>query len=113
MFLLRQLRFLLVQYPSFLTVRVSHCVIDPDIPQVQRIFQNPETVRPVRAVGHIHSDITVGWNVLTIDVPFSRILRELYPDCPSLIERDLHGFLHELLNVFLIDPCRAKANINL
>ena len=73
LFLLGQGCFFLVQHPAFLAICVLYSIVDPDIPQIQRVFQNPQGVCPVSSIGYIDRDIAVGRYIFPVDMPFRGI----------------------------------------
>ena len=68
--LLRQSRCLLIQHTLFLTLSILDGIVDADIAEIQRIFQNPQTAGPVRTVGQIVWNIVVREDIFPIDPPF-------------------------------------------
>ena len=112
LFLLGQGRFFGIKNPALLAVRVGHGVVDAHIAQVQRILQNPIGVGTLRAVGHIGVYVVVGRLGFSADAPLRSKRREMHLNTPAQVIRRLKGFLHELLNVFLVDPGCAQANLN-
>ena len=104
--------FLLVQHTPFLTIGILHGVVDTHITQIQRIFQNVISVHPGSTVGGVCVHIPVANIVLAGDVPLCGKGREIDLDGSAHIVRRIQQILHELLDVLLVNPCCAKADIN-
>ena len=113
LFLLGEGGLLFIQNPLLLAVCILHGIVDTDVPQIQRILQNPVGVGSAGAVGHIGMDIIPARCTLTGDLPLCRHGREFHLDVPAQIKRRFKGFFHELLDIIPIDPCGTKAHINL
>ena len=113
LFLLSEGGLLFIQNPLLLAVCILHGIVDTDIPQIQRILQNPVGVSSAGAVGHIGMNIIPARCTLTGDLPLCRHGREFHLDVPAQIKRRFKGFFHELLDIIPIDPCGTKAHINL
>ena len=120
--LLGQGGFLLVQNADFFPVRVVAFIVDAHIPQVQGGFQNIVSTGPFRAVGSIRCHVDVGDASFVGDIPFrcergkvhrhSRTVAGIDIIAPSVAPGRVEGFIHELLNVFLVNPGSAKANVD-
>ena len=113
LFLLGKGGLLFVQHPLLLTVCILHGIVDTDIPQIQRILQNPVGVGSAGAVGHIGMDIIPARCTLTGDLPLCRHGREFHFNVSAQVKRRFKGFFHKLLDIIPIDPCGTKAHINL
>ena len=113
LFLLSKGGLLFIQNPLLLTVCILHGIVDTDIPQIQRILQNPVGVGTAGAVGHIGMDIIPARCTLAGDLPLCRHGREFHFDVPAQVKRRFKGFFHKLLDIIPIDPCSTKAHINL
>ena len=113
LFLLGEGGLLFIQNPLLLAVCILHGIVDTDVPQIQRILQNPVGIGTAGAVGHIGMDIIPARCTLTGDLPFCRHGGEFHLDVPAQIERRFKGFFHKLLDIIPIDPCGTKAHINL
>ena len=113
LFLLGEGGLLFIQNPLLLAVCILHGIVDTDVPQIQRILQNPVGVGSAGAVSHIGMDIIPARCTLTGDLPLCRHGREFHLDVPAQIKRRFKGFFHKLLDIIPIDPCGTKAHINL
>ena len=113
LFLLGEGGLLFIQNPLLLAVCILHGIVDTNIPQIQRILQNPVDIGTAGAVGHIGMDIIPARCTLTGDLPLCRHGGEFHLDVPAQIERRFKGFFHKLLDIIPIDPCGTKAHINL
>ena len=113
LFLLGEGGLLFIQNPLLLAVCILHGIVDTNIPQIQRILQNPVGIGTAGAVGHIGMDIIPARCTLTGDLPLCRHGREFHFNVPAQIKRRFKGFFHELLDIIPIDPCGTKAHINL
>ena len=113
LFLLSKGGLLFIQNPLLLAVCILHGIVDTDIPQIQRILQNPVGVGTAGAVGHIGMDIIPARCTLTGDLPLCRHGRKFHFNISAQIERRFKGFFHKLLDIIPIDPCGTKAHINL
>ena len=69
LFLLGKGGLFLVQHPLLFPVHILNGVVDTDIPEVQRVFQDTVGAGPVCAVGHIGHDIVPPRGVLARDLP--------------------------------------------
>ena len=112
LFLLCQSGFLFIQDTLLLTVRIFDSIIDTNIFQVQRFFQNTIGIGTVSTIGHIRSHIVVAWGTFTVDTPFCGHFRELDLNGTAQVIRGFKGFLHELLDIVGINPCRTQTHIN-
>ena len=112
LFLLCQSGFLFIQDTLLLTVRIFDGVIDTNIFQVQRFFQNTIGIGTVSTIGHIRSHIVVAWGTFTIDTPFCGHFRELDLNGTAQVIRGFKGFLHELLDIVGINPSSTQTHIN-
>ena len=101
-----------IKDPALLTVRIGNGVVDAHIAQVQRVLQNPVGVGALRAVGHIGVYIAVRRLGFSADAPLRSKRREMHLNTPAQIIRRLKGFLHELLDVFLVNPGCTQAHLN-
>ena len=120
--LLGQGRFPGIEDAAFLAVRVFDCIVNAHVPQVQGIFQDFVSVDPGRAEGGIGRHVHRGNGAFVGDVPFGGIGGKVYGDGPSVIgppviapyipNRRVEGFVHELLDVFLVHPGRAQAHVD-
>ena len=68
--LLRQCGCLLIQHALFLTLGILDGIVDADITEIQRIFQNSQTAGPIRTVGQIVWNVVVGEDIFPVDPPF-------------------------------------------
>ena len=112
LFLLRKRCGFLIQNALFLALGILDGVIDANIPEIQRILQDAQAAGTVRAVGQVIRNIVVGKTSLSADAPFRSEVGILHLHRAPLIERHLKQLVHELLDVFLIHPGRAKPHIN-
>ena len=113
LFLLGQGGLFLVQHPALLAVQVLHGIIDADVPEVQRVLQNPVGIGTGGAVGHIGVDITKADLSFARDVPLGGELRIAHLDPPAQIVRRIQQLFHELLDVLLVNPSGTQAHVNL
>ena len=70
LFLLRQCRCFLIQHTLFLTLGILDGIVDADITEIQRIFQNSQTAGPIRTVGQIVWNVVVREDIFPVDPPF-------------------------------------------
>ena len=68
--LLRQCGCLLIQHTLFLALGILDGIVDADITEIQRIFQNSQTAGPIRTVGQIVWNVVVREDIFPIDPPF-------------------------------------------
>ena len=112
LFLLGEGRFFGIEHTPFLSVGVCNGVIDPHIPQIQRILQNLVGIGSVRPIGHIGVYIAVGRLGFAGDIPFRRERRIVdFNTSPQIIRR-LKGLYHKLLNIGFINPGCSQTNLN-
>ena len=113
LFLLGEGGLLFIQNALLLAVCILHGIVDTDIPQIQRILQNPVGIGTAGAVGHIGMNIIPARCTLASDLPFCRHGREFHFNVSAQVKRPFKGFFHKLLDIIPIDPCGTKAHINL
>ena len=113
LFLLGKCGFLLVQYTLFFAFSILDGIVDPDITEIQGILQNSVGVCAIRSVGDIGCHIVGREKVFPVDIPFCGIGGEVHMHSSFHIEWCLEGFPHEIIDILLIHPGRAKADINL
>ena len=102
-----------VQHPAFLAVRILHGVVDTDIPQVERIFEDFIGVGPVGPVSGIGRHISLSHSVFAGDLPLSGKCRVVDFDAALKVKGCVKGFVHELLNVLFVDPGRTQPHLDL
>ena len=112
LFLLCQGSFFFVENTLLLTICILNRIIDTNIFQIQRFLQNPICVGSLCTVGDIRRHIVVAWGTFTVDTPFCCHFRELDLNGASQVIRGFKGFLHELLDIVGINPCRTQTHIN-
>ena len=111
--LLGERRFLLVEDTALLAVQLLDRVVDTHVAEIQRVLQNAVGVGAVRAVGRVRHHVPRGGLGFSADAPFRGVGGEVHTNMTSEVIRGLKGFVHELLNVFLIHPRRAQAHVDL
>ena len=70
-------------------------------------------VKPVRTIGGIGGNIIAGHGIFAGDVPFPGIFREIYKDFFLLDRRCFELLIHKLLDIPLIQPGGAQAQVDL
>ena len=101
-----------VENAPFLAVRVLHGVVNADIAQIQRIFEDAVGICPVGTVGDGGRHIAVTDIALAADVPLGCIGGVVYLNVSAKIKGRVEGFLHELLDILLVGPRSAKTDFN-
>ena len=102
-----------IQHPALSAVCILHRVIDTNITEVQRIFQQPIGVGPVCTISGISSYIVVRNGAFAGDLPLSGIGCVIDLNTALEIKRGVKGLIHKLLDVLFVDPGSAQANLNL
>ena len=110
--LLGQGGLLLVEHPA-LRVAVPDGIVNADIPQVQGVLQDAVGAGPLCAEVHVGRHIVIGDGGLAGDRPLHCKLGIQDPYSPLQIPRRLQGLIHELLDILLVDPRRAQAQVDL
>ena len=113
LFLLGKGCLLFVQNTLLLATCIFDGVIDTNIFQVQRFFQNPIGIGTVSTVGHIRRHIIVAGRTFPIDTPLCGHFREFHLNRTAQVVWGLKGFLHELLDIAGVDPGCTQTDINL
>ena len=113
LFLLSKCRFLFVQDTLLLAICIFDGVIDTNVFQVQRFFQNAISIGTVSTVGHIRRHIIVAGRAFPIDTPLCGHFGEFHLNGTAQVVWGLKGFLHELLNIAGINPGSTQTDINL
>ena len=113
LFLLCQSGFLFIQDTLLLAICIFDGVIDTNVFQVQRFFQNAISIGTVSTVGHIRRHIIVAGRAFPIDTPLCGHFGEFHLNGTAQVVWGLKGFLHELLNIVCINPCGTQTDINL
>ena len=111
--LCRQGGFLCVQDAALMAVCVLNGVIDADIPEVQGVLQQPVGVGPVGAVGGVGGNIVAPGHGFSGHLPFGGVGGIVDLNLIPQIYRGLESLVHELLDIHLIQPCRAQAYLDL
>ena len=104
---------LLLVENTALRVAVPDGIVNADIPQVQGVLQDAVGAGPPCAEVHVGRHIVIGDGGLVGDGPLHRKLRVQDPHPPAQIPRRLQGLIHELLDILLVDPRRAQAQVDL
>ncbi|CCX87036.1 unknown [Clostridium sp. CAG:590] len=111
LFLLCQSRFFLVQN-TFLFSAIINRVINTNIFQIQRFFQNPIRIGTGSTVCHISGYIVLVWRAFSSNTPFRSHLRKLHLNVTTQVIRCFKSFLHKLLNIIRIYPSCPQTHIN-
>ena len=106
-------RFLAVENTAFPSVCILDGIVDTNIAEVQGILQQPVGAGAVCAVGGVCRHIIVADHTLAGYLPFGGIWDIADLDLPTQIMGRIKGFIHELLDVLGIKPCRAQPHLNL
>ena len=102
-----------VEDSAFFSVRILHGVINTDIPQVQTILQNLVGVGTAGAVCGIGRHIVFGYRAFARDLPLGGIGSVVDLNGTLKVVRCVESFIHELLNVLLVNPGGPQADFNL
>ena len=112
LFLLGEGSLVFIQHTFWLALCILNSVIDADIFEVERIFQNLVGIGTVRSVGFRRHNIAMTQCGFTLHTPFCRIRRESYADITAQIVRNLKDLLHEFLDDFRGNPRCTQTHIN-
>ena len=112
LFLLGEGGLVFVQHTFWFALGILNGVIDADIFEVERIFQNFVGIGMVRSVGFRGHNIAMPQCGFSLHTPFCRIRREPHVHITAQIIRNLKGFLHEFLDDFRGDPRCTQTHIN-
>ena len=88
-------------------------VIDPHVPEIQAVLQYLVGVGPSCAEGHIGRHVICAEGILPLHRPFSRDLRILHIRITLQIKRRVKGLMHELPDIFLVNPCGPQTHVDL
>ena len=101
--------FFFVQHGFLFTVRFFNIIEDTNILQVQSFLNDLVSVDTACAVGVVRFDISsvIG---LALNIPFSRVLREVELDIPLCISRSSQELKDKLLNDFRGQPSCTKTD---
>ena len=113
LFLLGEGCILFIQDTLLLSIRIFDGVINTNVFQVQRFFQNPIGVGTVCTVGHIRRHIIVAGRTFSVDAPLCGHFGEFHLNRTAQVVWGLKGFLHELLDIVGINPGSTQTYINL
>ena len=105
--------FLGVEDTALPSVCVLNGIVDANIAEVQRILQQPVGAGAVCAVGGERRHIVVAHHALAGNLPFCGVRDIADLDLSAQIAGRFKGFVHELLDVLLIKPCRTQPHLNL
>ena len=108
----RKSSFLGIEYAPFPSVCILYGIIDTDVAEIQRIFQQAVGIGAVCTVGGVCRNIVVAHGVFAGYLPLCRIRHIVDLDGSAQIPGRFKGFVHELLNVLLVNPCCAQAHFN-
>ncbi|CUP84861.1 Uncharacterised protein [Enterocloster clostridioformis] len=113
LFLCGQGGFFGVQHPALLAVCVLHSVINANIPEIQRIFQDAVSVGAVCAIGGKGRNVVVGYLCFAGDLPLGGVSGIVHINGAAQIPGRVKGFIHELTDIFLVNPGSTQANFDL
>ena len=101
-----------VKHPPLPAVRFQHRVINADIPEIQGILQDAVGVGPVGAVGAVGGNIVFTDAAFVGNSPFSGVAGVADLDLSFEVIGCFQRFIHELLDVLLVDPGGPQAHLN-
>ena len=104
--------FLGVEDTALPSVCVLNGIVDANIAEVQRILQQPVGAGAVCAVGGERRHIVVAHHALAGNLPFCGVRDIADLDLSAQIAGRFKGFVHELLDVLLVKPCRTQPHLN-
>ena len=104
--------FLGVEDTALPSVCILNGIVDTNVAEVQRILQQPVGAGAVCAVGGECRHIVVAHHALAGNLPFCGVWDIANLDLSAQIAGRIKGFVHELLDVLLIKPCRTQPHLN-
>ena len=110
--LLREGCFFLIQDALFLAVLVLNNVVDTDVAEIERIFEDVIGIGTACAISYIGSNVVRRYGRLSGYVPFCCVGREIDMYATLQIQWRGESLPHELLDIGFVYPGSAQTDIN-